>query len=374
MANFMPEYSVWYPATSSVSASGRSNGGRLVSASAAMHVQQERRELDEDVPLRQPPQARRRRSAGACTATMPVHRERPAVQHHGDQRQAHAHLVGDHLRARADRTRAAGSSNRSTTPPAPRRRRRATPSPGSTGPDVQVRDLERHVVAEQRHARAERDHRERQQRGDHRGAAAPAGTRAGRPSTGVMPSLKNSFSAVGQRDAAAPNGPARFGPIRVCMSAMTLRSIQIDEHHGRAAARRRSRPRGRRAGPIPTASTRARHHAAPPRGLRRPRRRRLGRRSSVTAVGRRAPRAACWPRGPGWFHGTNTAPAATPSVMRTGNVASPARVAQPGGARRRTGPAARRPPGCTSTNAGSPSASFSSRRPPSWRPSSTSSG
>src|ERR1700758_4101572 len=28
----MPEYSVWYPATSSVSASGRSNGGRDVSA------------------------------------------------------------------------------------------------------------------------------------------------------------------------------------------------------------------------------------------------------------------------------------------------------------------------------------------------------
>ena len=28
----MPEYSVWYPATSSVSASGRSNGGREVSA------------------------------------------------------------------------------------------------------------------------------------------------------------------------------------------------------------------------------------------------------------------------------------------------------------------------------------------------------
>src|SRR3954470_10978958 len=31
----MPAYSVWYPATSSVSASGRSNGGRLVSAMTA---------------------------------------------------------------------------------------------------------------------------------------------------------------------------------------------------------------------------------------------------------------------------------------------------------------------------------------------------
>src|SRR5262245_26924646 len=32
----MPEYSVWYPPTSSVSASGRSNGGRFVSATPAM--------------------------------------------------------------------------------------------------------------------------------------------------------------------------------------------------------------------------------------------------------------------------------------------------------------------------------------------------
>ncbi len=31
-ANFTPEYSVWYPATSSVSASGRSKGARFVSA------------------------------------------------------------------------------------------------------------------------------------------------------------------------------------------------------------------------------------------------------------------------------------------------------------------------------------------------------
>ena len=35
-AKRMPEYSVWYPATSSCSASGRSNGVRFVSAMAAM--------------------------------------------------------------------------------------------------------------------------------------------------------------------------------------------------------------------------------------------------------------------------------------------------------------------------------------------------
>ena len=36
LANFMLLYSVWKPATSSFSASGRSNGTRLVSANAAM--------------------------------------------------------------------------------------------------------------------------------------------------------------------------------------------------------------------------------------------------------------------------------------------------------------------------------------------------
>src|SRR6267142_3292818 len=36
MANFIALYSVWYPATSSVSASGKSNGMRLVSAYAAV--------------------------------------------------------------------------------------------------------------------------------------------------------------------------------------------------------------------------------------------------------------------------------------------------------------------------------------------------
>src|SRR5208283_5427924 len=36
MPNFMPEYSEWKPATNSLSASGRSNGRRRVSATPAM--------------------------------------------------------------------------------------------------------------------------------------------------------------------------------------------------------------------------------------------------------------------------------------------------------------------------------------------------
>ena len=34
IAYIIPEYSVWYPATNSASASGKSNGGQLVSARA----------------------------------------------------------------------------------------------------------------------------------------------------------------------------------------------------------------------------------------------------------------------------------------------------------------------------------------------------
>src|SRR5262245_65550265 len=44
--NFMLEYSVWNPATSSASASGRSNGARLVSASAViMKIRKDRKSV-----------------------------------------------------------------------------------------------------------------------------------------------------------------------------------------------------------------------------------------------------------------------------------------------------------------------------------------
>ena len=56
-ANFMLLYSVWKPATSSFSASGRSNGMRLVSANAGDQENQEAENLRErpleDVPVRQ---------------------------------------------------------------------------------------------------------------------------------------------------------------------------------------------------------------------------------------------------------------------------------------------------------------------------------
>ncbi len=50
MPNFMPEYSVWKPAISSFSASGRSNGRRCVSAMPAMRKMTKPEELRDDVP------------------------------------------------------------------------------------------------------------------------------------------------------------------------------------------------------------------------------------------------------------------------------------------------------------------------------------
>ena len=49
-ANFSEEYSVWNPPTSSPSASGRSNGARLVSPIIDDHVDGERREQDDREP------------------------------------------------------------------------------------------------------------------------------------------------------------------------------------------------------------------------------------------------------------------------------------------------------------------------------------
>ena len=50
-ANFSDEYSVWKPPTSSDSASGRSNGARLVSPTIADRVDQERGQQQHDVPV-----------------------------------------------------------------------------------------------------------------------------------------------------------------------------------------------------------------------------------------------------------------------------------------------------------------------------------
>src|SRR5918997_510903 len=44
MENFIDEYSVWYPVTSSLSASGRSKGSRLVSAK--LEIQKKKKETE----------------------------------------------------------------------------------------------------------------------------------------------------------------------------------------------------------------------------------------------------------------------------------------------------------------------------------------
>ena len=50
MLNFIEEYSVWYPVTSSDSASGRSKGSRLVSAKAEIRKSRKPSESGKDVP------------------------------------------------------------------------------------------------------------------------------------------------------------------------------------------------------------------------------------------------------------------------------------------------------------------------------------
>ena len=89
----MPEYSVWYPATSSLSASGRSNGARADSAT--------------------PPKRKTRKptacgttnqSVASCFDTMSVSCERLAHEHDAEHAERERHLVRDELRARAHRS------------------------------------------------------------------------------------------------------------------------------------------------------------------------------------------------------------------------------------------------------------------------------
>ena len=82
------------------------------------------------------------------------------------------------------------------------------------------------------HRGAERDHREREER---RGSSRATGAirYTGRSAfVGVIALLEEELDAVGERDSSMPRGPARIGPVRVWMSAITLRSIQMHEQHG----------------------------------------------------------------------------------------------------------------------------------------------
>ena len=95
------------PATSSDSASGRSNGGRLVSASAEMKNTTNIGNSGEPMPVEH------RVAAGRSVVPMPVllrvddvgHVERADAQQHRDDDEADRDLVGHHLRRRPSEPR-----------------------------------------------------------------------------------------------------------------------------------------------------------------------------------------------------------------------------------------------------------------------------
>ena len=89
--NFMALYSVWYPAISSDSASGMSNGSRLVSAKPGDQEDEEATGT-----------AAGRTTRPSCCARMMLAEGHVAgEQQHRHQAQPHRHFVGDHLRAGA---------------------------------------------------------------------------------------------------------------------------------------------------------------------------------------------------------------------------------------------------------------------------------
>ncbi len=98
MANFMAEYSVWYPATSSASASGRSKGRRLVSAKADTKKTTNPRNCGKDVP----PVKRESEPAAALLDDDLREPERSGRKNHSRGGGRHRELVGNDLGARAD--------------------------------------------------------------------------------------------------------------------------------------------------------------------------------------------------------------------------------------------------------------------------------
>ena len=96
MANFMELYSLWNPATSSVSASGRSNGARFVSASAQMKKMTKPSGWlkTNQLAIGTTPS----HQENPCLRLHDLrHAERPRQRIHAHHRQAHGQLVADHL-------------------------------------------------------------------------------------------------------------------------------------------------------------------------------------------------------------------------------------------------------------------------------------
>ena len=262
-------YSVLKPPTSSCSASTRSNGGRFELGRAGDEEDDERDDAGgDDVPVGHDAPA-----WPAWYSTMPWVVSVPALRSTAATAEAQRRLVGDHLRRGPHRAeqrvlrarRPAGEHDA-----VDRDRRHGQHEQDA---DRRVGQLQVGVVAEDRddavvavvevaadraRSRTARNAgHERQERRQHEHAR-------GRPARGCRSSLKKSLMPSASVWS-TPNGPARFGPMRFCMSPTSLRSNQIisivatssstktmttltsdDEHDGqvdgsdRAAGRRRT--------------------------------------------------------------------------------------------------------------------------------------
>ena len=194
------------PATSSNSASSRSKGGRLVSASAEMKNTTNIGQQRQPVPAEQPERAVLRLDDVAEI-------ERAGAEQHGDDDEADRDLVGDHLRRRAERgeegvfrvRRPAGHDH-------------AVDLKARDGEDVEDADIEiGHLPA--LGDRDDRPGRERQPGGDQRRQEKNALVGAGRDDR----LLEHEFEQIGE-GLHNPQGPTTFGPRRICTAAHTLRS------------------------------------------------------------------------------------------------------------------------------------------------------
>ena len=181
------EYSTMKPATSSDSASGRSKGGRLVSASAEMKntmnignsgSQNQSRKLSHGTP------SMWARPIWPCATTMSLQVQRAHAEQHRDDHEADRDFVGHHLRGRAQRAeegvfrvrRPAGHDD-------------AVDAERGDGEDVEDADID----VGDRPAGVERNHHPGRERQQPTSRAAPAGTRTLSAPAGITGSLNTNF-------------------------------------------------------------------------------------------------------------------------------------------------------------------------------------
>ena len=210
----MPVYSVKKPPVSSCSASTRSNGGWLVSAtaeitkitSATIAGSQYQSPLKIDLKPSQP-----------CWITIAPRRERVRLHEHTDDGEAERGFVAQQLRRRPHR--AEQRVLRTRRPPGEQHAVEAEPRHRQQpqDPEREVGELQEGPVPGDGDHAADGHDAEREERGEHRQVRRDAED-AAVGGVGLRLLLEEQLDAVGQRSGAARTGPARSGPMRFCIS------------------------------------------------------------------------------------------------------------------------------------------------------------